>query len=225
MQEIGLVKYDAMVRAIVECDQIDEVKDMRDKVRALELYAQQAKNLDAEIRAAKIRIRAERKTGQLLTNTPKAQGTKGQLQGRDSSGGRVVRLPEADKTLADNHISRDQSSRWQKLADIPDQTFDFYLADADKPSTAGAINLLPVKPKKRKKAKGPNTASRSNGSQSNGQTTDETDAEHAHRLELSQACYVLAGAEISKEQVIERMPPQGRKRLQDAIVNLHRWSQ
>lgn len=91
------------------------------------------------------------------------------------------------------------------------------------PSTAGAIKLAPHKPKKRKKAKRPNTASRSNGKASYNPSTEETEDEHKHRLELSQACHVLGRAEISKDQLIKRMPPQIRARLQEAITRSHRW--
>jgi len=55
-----------MLHAIAECHAIDEIKDIRDETRALELYAQQARNIEAEKRAAEIRTRAERKTGSLL---------------------------------------------------------------------------------------------------------------------------------------------------------------
>ncbi|HMF63000.1 MAG TPA: hypothetical protein VK608_02845, partial [Edaphobacter sp.] len=59
---LGLVKYDAMVLAIEACERIDEVKSIIDKARALEVYAAQAMNTEAEAKAARIRIRAERKT-------------------------------------------------------------------------------------------------------------------------------------------------------------------
>ena len=67
-----LVRYDAMCRAIAECHSVDEVKDIRDKARALEAYANQAKNTDAERKALEIRLRAERKTGQLIKEMQEA---------------------------------------------------------------------------------------------------------------------------------------------------------
>jgi hypothetical protein len=66
MTGLGLVRYDAMCRAISACVSVDEVKDIRDKARALEVYAQQARNLEAERKAVEVRIRAERRAGQLL---------------------------------------------------------------------------------------------------------------------------------------------------------------
>ena len=60
-----LVRYDAMCRAIAEAHVIDEVKDIRDKALALEVYYRQAKNIENECRAAEIRVRAEKKAAQL----------------------------------------------------------------------------------------------------------------------------------------------------------------
>jgi hypothetical protein len=55
----------------------DEVKEIRDKARAMEVYARQALNMEAERRANAIRLRAERKCGQLLKETEKAKGAPG----------------------------------------------------------------------------------------------------------------------------------------------------
>ena len=46
--QTGLIKYDSMTRAIAECREVDELKDFRDKARALELYAQQARNASSD---------------------------------------------------------------------------------------------------------------------------------------------------------------------------------
>ena len=51
-----LVRYDAMCRAIAEALEIDEVKNIRDKALAWEVYSQQAKNKQAEVMAIKIRV-------------------------------------------------------------------------------------------------------------------------------------------------------------------------
>lgn len=68
-----LVRYDAMIHAITECHRVDEVKDLRDKAMALEMYARQAKNKDAERKASDVRLRAERRTGELLKELARAE--------------------------------------------------------------------------------------------------------------------------------------------------------
>ena len=51
---------------------IDEVKDIYDKSEAMRVYAIQSKNVDLELTAAEIRLRAERRLGELLIEEKKA---------------------------------------------------------------------------------------------------------------------------------------------------------
>jgi hypothetical protein len=53
-------------RAIEAAFHFDEVKELRDKAVALELYAKQAGNHEAEDRAREIRLRAERRGAELI---------------------------------------------------------------------------------------------------------------------------------------------------------------
>ena len=126
MSGTELVRYDAMCRAIAEAHAVDEVKDIRDKARAIEMYARQAQNTEAEERAREIRLRAERKCGQMLGE-------------REMHGGdRRSRSAASTLKLADLNISRDQSSQWQKLAAVPEEVFEQALREP-LPSTAGII--------------------------------------------------------------------------------------
>ncbi len=144
---ISLVRYDAMCRAIDQAHTVDDVKDIRDKALAIEAYTRQAKNKEAERRAREIRLRAERKVGKLLRQSDKAKGT--QLSGR-VPGGAFRRSHDETaeaKSLADLGISKGQSSRWQQLADIPDEQFETALTSSEKPSTTGIIKTAkPVRP-------------------------------------------------------------------------------
>ena len=62
---------------------------IRDKALALEAYARQALNRDAERKAIEIRIRAERRAGQLLKEL-KASGTLKEGRRKKLSSGTIV---------------------------------------------------------------------------------------------------------------------------------------
>ena len=61
----ALIKYDAMCVAIDVCHRVDEAKEIRNQAAMLKEYARQAGNHDAERKLAAIRVRAERKAGEL----------------------------------------------------------------------------------------------------------------------------------------------------------------
>lgn len=120
----ALVKYDAARFALQQAVEIDEVKAIRDKAEAMAAYARQAKDTEMIQWVTEIKVRAERRAGQMLSEMPKSAGTKGQLHGK-SSGGHIVVPPEGStKTLADLGITKNESSRWQKLAAVDDERFE-----------------------------------------------------------------------------------------------------
>jgi hypothetical protein len=152
---LGLVKYDTMRVAIEEAREVDEVKAIRDKARALEVYANQALDHEAERKVAEIRIRAERKVGELLKETKKngARQKPGSNNGAHR-GKPAERCSDAPSTLADLGISADQSSQWQLLAEIPSAEFEDAIHTSSvgpqsKPTTEGVLNA--AKAKRRKK--------------------------------------------------------------------------
>jgi hypothetical protein len=135
-------RYEAMCIAIAECYKTDEVKDLRDKALALQVYTRQAKNREAEQHAIDIRMRAERRAGELMLKQAKAEGARGNPGGRGAS---IVRSndPTAQpKTLAEQGISKQQASDWQKIATVPKEAFEAALNDPDQPaSTASMVRL------------------------------------------------------------------------------------
>ena len=140
---LGLVHYDAMVRAISVCRSVDEVKELRNKARALEMYAQQARNLDAERKCCEVRIRAERRAGELL----REMKVSGQRQKQGDSGGNRKQTSRNQTSaapaakLADLNITRDQSSKWQQLAEVPEAEFERAVSgDGLRPTTDGILN-------------------------------------------------------------------------------------
>jgi len=121
-----LIRYDAMCVAIKECRKIDEIADLKNKAAALELYSKQAHNFEAERQCREIRIRAERQCGVLLKETVKRGGD------------RKSKSNSCDTSLIDAGITHDQSAKFQKLAAIPEDTFEKDIK-ADGVSTSSLI--------------------------------------------------------------------------------------
>jgi hypothetical protein len=132
-------RYDSMCRAIAECAAVDEVKDMRDKAMALEVYARQAQNFEAERTAQEIRVRAELRAGELLKAMTKVKPSGGDRKSAEYQASRERTLDPQPGSLRSLGISRDQSSQWQQLADVPKETFEAVIADKDEPLSATRI--------------------------------------------------------------------------------------
>jgi hypothetical protein len=142
--ETDLVLYDQMCQAIAEAYAVDEVKDIRDKALAIEIYSRQAKNVENERKACEIRLRAERKWGKLRNAEviPPHRPSQKEV----SSDTRVSNKRGLDQL----GVSFDQSAKWQKLAEIPEDDFEEALRAPKKPSTSGIIaSFAPPKQPKR----------------------------------------------------------------------------
>lgn len=136
-----LVRYDAMCRAIAAAHAVDEVKDIRDKARAIEMYARQALNKEAERQATDIRLRAERKCGELLVGLKEAgMLAKGGAPYHKPTGYIVEPVDVEESRLADWKLTKRQSHDFQRLAAIPPERFEADMADPMwRPSTAGLL--------------------------------------------------------------------------------------
>jgi hypothetical protein len=125
----GLIRYDAMCQAIAEAYRVDEVKDIRDKAMAFALYAKQANNHEAELQAVQIRVRAERRAGELSKELPRGAGN----QYASPHGA------EKQKVLENAGISTQQASEWERLAEVPRDEFEARLQTSDALPSARAI--------------------------------------------------------------------------------------
>ena len=126
-----LTRYEQARHALAECHRVDEVKDIRDKAEAMAAYARQAKDQELILWATEIKVRAERKAGELL----------GQMKDRGEltqHGGDRKSESRSDTTnLNSIGVSADQSSRWQSLASMSDEHFEAAVATAK--DTAGQV--------------------------------------------------------------------------------------
>jgi 16S rRNA G966 N2-methylase RsmD len=94
--------------ALSEASSVEEVVEIRDKARAVQEYVKAAgESLEVQNRAAEIRLRAERRAGELLAGMEFKTN-------RNSS---------AD-TLSALGIKHKQSSRWQLAAKLPEEEFE-----------------------------------------------------------------------------------------------------
>jgi hypothetical protein len=121
-----MVKYEAARKALAEAYRIDEVKDIRNKADAMQMYAKQAKDSELIELATDIKMRAERRAGELLREMKKNPGSRGTAQGStDGSGGIKLKPPENNTPkLSDLNITKKESSLWQKLAKMPEDKFE-----------------------------------------------------------------------------------------------------
>lgn len=133
-------------RALTEASTIDDVRNLRDRAAAARTYAQKARlGKHLVIDAAALRIRAERRLGQMLQETPLANSAPGnQHTGpNDESSADAI-------TLNDLGITKKESSRSQRIADIPGPTFEMYLAECTEterePTFAGLLRTLRPQP-------------------------------------------------------------------------------
>ena len=120
-----LVRYDAARRALAEAHRVDEVKSVRDKAVAMQAYARQAKDATLITQATEIRMRAERRAGELLREMEK---NKGAVPGKTGRKGQPVL--DTKPKLADLGVSKTQSSRWQKLAALDADKFERHVERA-----------------------------------------------------------------------------------------------
>jgi hypothetical protein len=88
----------------------------KDQAEALRLYVkQQGEGLHMQNMCAEIKLRAERRIGEMLKETVPHGGGNPQL-----SHDGTVRPPK----LPELGITRNQSSRWQAIASLPEKTFE-----------------------------------------------------------------------------------------------------
>lgn len=144
--QASLVRYEAMVHAIAECHRVDEIKDIRDKAAALEAYARQAKNVDAERKACEIRLRAERKAGDLLQAMQRAtKSDAGKASGAVRSNTRnagACSPSEYRQAITEAGIAPRTADRYQQLSRVPEAQFEAALRDPVKPTTTGIIKAV-----------------------------------------------------------------------------------
>lgn len=126
-----LAKYETARHALQAAQSVDEVKDIRDKAEALRIYARRSQDYEMSNWAAEIRIRAERRMGEML----KAQKEAGEMNrgGGDRKSNEYHQSHDETSdyipTLSDMGISKSMSSRAQAIASVPESVFEAAISE------------------------------------------------------------------------------------------------
>lgn len=107
-------------QALAQATSLDEIKDIRDKAEAARKYVESAQlGLALQNHAAEIKLRAERRAGELLAELKLAGGDR-------KSPGAANAL-----TLEELGVTKHQSSRWQREAAVPEDVFERFLKEVN----------------------------------------------------------------------------------------------
>jgi len=121
MSESSLSVIGEARRALASVTSFTDVLEIRDKAEAIRIYMRASKaSLEAQNAAADIRLRAERKAGEMLADMEMNVGSK-----KTKAGGNTMLPPEK---LSDIGITKMQSSRWQAIARVPEAKYEELVA-------------------------------------------------------------------------------------------------
>lgn len=113
-----LAKISQARRAIASASTLHGVLQIRDQAEALRVYVKAAvAGLEAANAAAELKLRAERKAGEMLAAMENAK-----------TGPRKLGNTPLPNSLDDLCIDKMQSSRWQREANVPEEVFAAYIA-------------------------------------------------------------------------------------------------
>jgi hypothetical protein len=119
-----LIVYSAACRALAAARTTNEVRKIRDSAAMLRAYAKQAKNKQLEMDAAEIRIRAERRVGELIAAQKASVGLARPAVGSKVIGSKRVPMKDTRPTLKEAGIDKKLSARGQQLARVPEKKFE-----------------------------------------------------------------------------------------------------
>jgi len=162
--ETPLGRLELACRLLAEARSFDEVKVVVDLAEAARVYARQARlGLEAQNDAAEVRLRAERRAGELLAAMGKHAGGRpmaqlpsqvvsAELAATDENPLQAVRgFPQTEAEnqrpprLAELQITYRQSTQWQQLAALPEPVFEAHIrttrARRNELTPAGTLKL------------------------------------------------------------------------------------
>jgi hypothetical protein len=137
----ALAKLNGATRALAEARTLAEVSHIRDIAEAARTYARAAKlGLDAQNHATEIKLRAERKAGELLRELDREPGKRTDKPDPKLGSGSAYK-----QIITENDIPHSTAHRWQEVAKVPEPVFEEYIAEVkesrDELSTAALLRV------------------------------------------------------------------------------------
>jgi phage N-6-adenine-methyltransferase len=121
----ALTKLDKATQMLAEAKTLDEVKYIVDIAEAARTYARAAKlGIQAANHAAEIKLRAERKAGEML-----AQLSHGDHGGDRKSSSKPENLNEFKEVIEQEEIPQSTAYKWETVAAIPEKRFEQHIAE------------------------------------------------------------------------------------------------
>lgn len=118
----GLRLVEQAKTLLLQATTLHEVKEIRDKAAAIQSYMKQAsESLEAQNAAAEVKIRAERRAGELLAEMPKHNG-----RPKRSHDEIVSQSP----SFSEIGIDHNQAHRWQTIASLPEPEFEEHIEES-----------------------------------------------------------------------------------------------
>jgi len=134
----SLAKLDKATAMLAEAKTLDEVKGILDLAEAARVYARAAKlGLEAYNHAAELKVRAERKAGELLKQLDRGTAG-GDRKSKNQAGGMIS---DFEQVITENQIPETTARRWQQVAKMPELAFEKELEKmrGEKPITTSGI--------------------------------------------------------------------------------------
>lgn len=140
-----LSKISAAKIALAQASTFEDVLDIRDKAASIQVYVRAAnEGLDVQNQAAEIRLRAERRAGEMLAAMEKAKPP-----------GKKIGDNVSPNSLESIGITKKQSSRWQMEAKLDEDEFEEIVNECaeEKKELTQSLVLAKAKAKKESKEK------------------------------------------------------------------------
>lgn len=133
-ESVSLATIDRASRMLAEASSLEDIKAVHDIAQAAVEYAKAARLGDEAARhAATIKLRAERKAGELLAGLERDKPYPGSSMSSVGHGS-----PYA-AALDESGTTRQDANRWQQVAEVPEDQFDGYLSKAPELTTSGLL--------------------------------------------------------------------------------------